>query len=46
MAVLFMEGGGTFAPVPGVDYMAASGPLTLGKGKAEVSFELELVPGP
>ncbi len=46
MAVLFMEGGGTFAPVPGVDYMAASGLLTFGDGKVEVSLDLELVPVP
>ena len=44
VAVLFMDGGGTFAPVPGVDYMAASGPLMLGQGKTEVSLDLELVP--
>jgi hypothetical protein len=42
---LFMEGGGQFAPVPGVDYMAASGPLTFGAGQVAVDLELMLVPG-
>jgi uncharacterized protein YuzB (UPF0349 family) len=46
MAVLFMEGGGTFAPVPGVDYMASSGSLTFGQGPVEVDLTLELVSGP
>ncbi len=44
VAVLYMEGGGAFQPVPGVDYMAASGKITLGQGQATVSLELELVP--
>ncbi len=46
LAVLFMEGGGVFAPVPGVDYMAASGPRTFGQGVVEVPLELELIPPP
>ena len=44
MVVLFMEGGGQFAPVSGVDYMAASGPVTLGAGQVAVELELMLVP--
>ena len=43
-AVLFMEGGGQFAPVSGVDYMAASAPMSLGAGQVGVSLELMLVP--
>jgi protoheme ferro-lyase len=46
MAVLFMEGGGLFEPVPGVDYMATAGPLLFGDGQVEVSLDLELIPGP
>ena len=44
VVVLFMEGGGEFAPVPGIDYMAASAPLSLGLGQVEVALELMLVP--
>ena len=44
VAALYMEGGGQFQPVPGVDYMASSGKLNLGSGKAEVALELALVP--
>jgi hypothetical protein len=44
MVVLYMEGGGVFQPVPGVDYMAASGKLTLGSGQATTELELQLVP--
>ena len=43
VAVLYMEGGGVFQPVPGVDYMAASGPMAFGQGVAEVTLELELL---
>jgi hypothetical protein len=43
VAALYMEGGGVFQPVPGVDYMAASGPVTFGQGLAEVTLELELL---
>jgi len=43
VVALYMEGGGTFQPVPGVDYMAASGRIELGQGQAEVDLELELV---
>ena len=46
MVVLYMEGGGVFQPVPGVDYMAASQKLTLGSGQAITELELQLVPGP
>lgn len=35
MAILYMEGGGQFQPVPGVDFMASSETLTLGQGKAD-----------
>jgi protoheme ferro-lyase len=44
VVALYVEGGGSFQPVPGVDYMAASAPLTLGEGQAIV--ELELAPAP
>jgi hypothetical protein len=44
VVVLFMEGGGQFAPVSGVDYMAASGPLSFGAGQVAVELELMLVP--
>jgi hypothetical protein len=43
VVALYMEGGGTFQPVPGVDYMAASGKMVLGQGQAKVELELELV---
>jgi hypothetical protein len=46
VVALYMEGGGQFQPVPGVDYMAASGPMALGQGQAQVSLELQLVPAP
>jgi hypothetical protein len=44
VVVLYMEGGGTFQPLPGVDYMAASAKLTLGQGQAVADLELQLVP--
>lgn len=44
VVALYMEGGGTFQPVPGVDYLAASGKLLLGQGQGKVALELELVP--
>lgn len=43
MAVLYMEGGGMFAPVPSIDYMAVSEKLTVGKGQVRVTLELKLV---
>ena len=44
VVALYMEGGGQFEPVPGVDYMAASGPMSLGAGQVAVELELMLVP--
>jgi hypothetical protein len=46
MAVLYMEGGGVFQPMPGVDYMATSGQVTLGQGQVTVTLPLELVSTP
>jgi hypothetical protein len=46
VATLYMEGGGQFQPVPGVDYMAASSKLTLGQGQVSVALELQLIPVP
>ena len=43
VAALYMEGGGAFQPVPGVDYLAASGKVTLGAGQATVALDLQLV---
>jgi hypothetical protein len=43
MAVLYMEGGGQFQPVPGIDYMATRGRIPLGQGKADVTLDLQLV---
>jgi hypothetical protein len=44
VAVMFMEGGGVFAPVPGVDYMAASDSRTFGAGQVGVTLDLEVIP--
>jgi hypothetical protein len=44
VVALYMEGGGVFQPVPGVDYMAASTLMEFGQGQAVVDLELELVP--
>ena len=44
IATLYVEGGGQFQPVPGVDYMASSEKLALGAG--QVSVNLDLVPVP
>ena len=44
VAVLFMEGGGVFAPVPGIDYMASSERQTFGAGQVNVTLDLELIP--
>jgi len=44
VVALYMEGGGTFQPVPGIDYLAASEKIDLGQGQATVNLELELVP--
>ena len=43
VVALYMEGGGAFQPVPGIDYLAASGKVDLGQGQAKVDLELELV---
>jgi protoheme ferro-lyase len=43
VVALYMEGGGAFQPVPGIDYMAASSKMQLGQGQARVDLELELV---
>jgi protoheme ferro-lyase len=44
VVALYMEGGGVFQPVPGIDYMAASPQLLLGSGQQETTLNLELVP--
>ena len=41
---LYVEGGGDFQPVPGVDYQAEGEKLTFGEGTVETSLELTLVP--
>jgi protoheme ferro-lyase len=45
IATLYVEGGGQFQPVPGVDYMAASELLALGAGQVSIDLELAPVPG-
>ena len=44
VVALYMEGGGVFQPVAGVDYMAASQKILLGSGQQETALQLELVP--
>ncbi len=44
VATLYVDGGGQFQPVPGVDYMAASDRLTLGEGRVDVSLEMAQLP--
>ena len=44
VAALYMEGGGVFQPLPGIDYMAASDRRTFGQGQVEVTLDLELIP--
>ncbi|NDV61633.1 hypothetical protein G0Q06_04140 [Puniceicoccales bacterium CK1056] len=44
VVALFMEGGGVFAPVPGVDYMGSTQKLLFGQGEVDASVELQLVP--
>ncbi|MDH3574475.1 MAG: ferrochelatase [Desulfobacteraceae bacterium] len=46
VAALYVEGGGTFQPVPGVDYLASSEKVTLGQGSVAVTLDMELVPSP
>ena len=41
---LYVEGGGDFQPVPGVDYQAEGERLTFGEGKVETTLDLTLVP--
>lgn len=43
VAALYMEGGGQYQPVPGIDYMASSARETFGQGKVEVVLDLQLV---
>ena len=43
VAALYMEGGGAFQPVSGVDYMDASGKIQLGAGQESLALELQLV---
>ncbi|MBT8121087.1 MAG: hypothetical protein KJO10_01020, partial [Gammaproteobacteria bacterium] len=45
IATLYVEGGGQFQPVPGVDYMAASEAVALGAGQVTVDLELMPVSG-
>jgi hypothetical protein len=44
VVALYVEGGGMFQPVPGMDYMASSDKVTLGQGQVSVALELEVVP--
>jgi protoheme ferro-lyase len=44
VAALYVEGGGQFQPVPGVDYLASSEKLSLGEGKVQVP--LIMAPSP
>ena len=44
IATLYVEGGGQFQPVPGVDYMASSDKVALGAG--QVTIDLALTPVP
>ena len=44
IAALYVEGGGEFQPVPGVDYMAGTTKLVLGTGQVDVTLDLALVP--
>ena len=44
IATLYVEGGGQFQPVPGVDYMAASEKVALGAGQVRIDLELTPVP--
>ena len=44
IATLYVEGGGQFQPVAGVDYMASSEKVALGAGQVNISLELAPVP--
>ncbi len=46
VVTLFMEVGGQYIPVQGVDYMTSSAKLTFGQGKQDVALELKLVSVP
>jgi hypothetical protein len=41
VAAVYVEGGGEFMPVLGVDYLSASEQLTFGSGTAETTIELD-----
>jgi hypothetical protein len=43
IVALYMEGGGTFQPVSGIDYIATSSKLGLGQGQVTADLQLELV---
>ena len=45
IATLYVEGGGQFQPVAGVDYMAASEAVALGAGQVRVELALAPVAG-
>jgi hypothetical protein len=45
IATLYVEGGGEFQPVPGVDFMASSDKVALGAGQVIVDLALAPVPG-
>jgi hypothetical protein len=42
IVALYLEGGGAFQPVPGIDYMATTAKLTLGQGQVTADLELQL----
>lgn len=42
MAALYVEGGGEFQPVTGVDYLAASDRLTFGQGPVTADLALNV----
>ena len=44
VVALYVEGGGDFIPVPGLDYQGESEKRTFGEGKVEVTVDLALVP--
>ena len=44
VAALYVEGGGEFQPVSGIDYFAHSDRVSLGKGKVGVKLELRPAP--
>ena len=42
VAALYMEGGGVFQPVPGVDYLSYSDMLTFGNGTVVAEIDMAL----